>query len=445
MFLDGVIYAAISKNMSLGLGSIWQPFYTKTLFPHFFEHPSLAFFLQSLYFKCLGQGYLVERLYSLTMALFQIALVIYVWSKEKGANKFSIIMLLLFWVLIPLNVSTYKNNMLEMTATFFSTLSACMLICYVAKNVRGYFFSLSAVAITMLLGFLSNGPTVLFPLVIPLLQAFIYKNNSYKSAIKTTIALIVLGALYTSAFFLWQEGALYNIQQYLSTQLLASISGNRDLSYTGLKHLKVLDLFFKAYWPISALAFLMISSQIKKLGWRPAMNEAMSKKTLFYFLLALAASLPVGISHRQSFHYIAQSAPFYLLAIMHFINPVFQAFTNNMQVTASRLSALFISSLFLVVFSASFVAYKAGGEEKHADMIHDVNVMAAYLPKNEIIDASDTIYDEWDLAAYFARNSFVSVSNTHKQKFYLTLKKVEQPMAYKKVPLELLMYDLWQK
>ena len=31
MFLDGVIYAAIAKNLSLRHGTLWQPFYSQTL------------------------------------------------------------------------------------------------------------------------------------------------------------------------------------------------------------------------------------------------------------------------------------------------------------------------------------------------------------------------------------------------------------------------------
>ena len=55
MFLDGVTYAAIAKNLSLNHGSIWQPFYSETCFPVFYEHPPLAIYLESLFFRVLGQ------------------------------------------------------------------------------------------------------------------------------------------------------------------------------------------------------------------------------------------------------------------------------------------------------------------------------------------------------------------------------------------------------
>lgn len=41
MFLDGITYSAISRNMANGIGSFWHPHYTETLYPHFNEHPPL--------------------------------------------------------------------------------------------------------------------------------------------------------------------------------------------------------------------------------------------------------------------------------------------------------------------------------------------------------------------------------------------------------------------
>jgi hypothetical protein len=39
MFVDGVTYASIARNLSQGRGSFWSPFYTATIYPQFHEHP----------------------------------------------------------------------------------------------------------------------------------------------------------------------------------------------------------------------------------------------------------------------------------------------------------------------------------------------------------------------------------------------------------------------
>ena len=65
MFMDGLIYAAISNNLSENIGSFWDLHFSTTLFNHFYEHPPLAIGLESLFFNYFGHSYLVEKFYSL--------------------------------------------------------------------------------------------------------------------------------------------------------------------------------------------------------------------------------------------------------------------------------------------------------------------------------------------------------------------------------------------
>ncbi|MDR1182885.1 MAG: hypothetical protein LBL13_13005, partial [Bacteroidales bacterium] len=46
MFMDGLIYSTIAKNMANGLCSFWEPHFTTTCHANFYEHPPLAFGLQ---------------------------------------------------------------------------------------------------------------------------------------------------------------------------------------------------------------------------------------------------------------------------------------------------------------------------------------------------------------------------------------------------------------
>ena len=50
MFMDGLAYAALSKNMAIGYGSFWYPHLSDTLWNEFHEHPGLGLWLQSLFF-----------------------------------------------------------------------------------------------------------------------------------------------------------------------------------------------------------------------------------------------------------------------------------------------------------------------------------------------------------------------------------------------------------
>src|SRR5262245_12228702 len=54
MFVDGVTYASVARNLAEGRGRFWAPSYTATLYPEFYEHPPLGFWLQSRWFRLLG-------------------------------------------------------------------------------------------------------------------------------------------------------------------------------------------------------------------------------------------------------------------------------------------------------------------------------------------------------------------------------------------------------
>ena len=73
LFFDGMCYASISRNMSLGEGSLWKPYYSSSVFWNqgtierenidvFYEHLPFMFFIQSFFYKVLGDHFIVEKL-----------------------------------------------------------------------------------------------------------------------------------------------------------------------------------------------------------------------------------------------------------------------------------------------------------------------------------------------------------------------------------------------
>jgi hypothetical protein len=45
-YVDGNLYALIARNMSIGIGSAWDPFGSPGCFPHFHEHPPLGLIME---------------------------------------------------------------------------------------------------------------------------------------------------------------------------------------------------------------------------------------------------------------------------------------------------------------------------------------------------------------------------------------------------------------
>lgn len=61
MFLDGITYAVLARNMASGVGTFWTPSLSTTVYPQFYEQPSLGLALQAAAFWLLGDHAAVER------------------------------------------------------------------------------------------------------------------------------------------------------------------------------------------------------------------------------------------------------------------------------------------------------------------------------------------------------------------------------------------------
>lgn len=439
MYLDGVIYAAVAKNMALSIGTIWQPHYSNTILTPFYEHPPLAIYFESLLFRLLGQGFLVERLYSGLMAIGQIVLVWQFWRKFISKESWSLVYLLLLWILVPLNVSIYKDNMLEGTLVIFSTFAVLLQFMQTKGGLKLRGLLLLFAALSMLLGFLANGPTAFFPLSVPLLRWFTLRDMRFRVAMLETIMLSVSLCGLMAGLFWLSPAALASVQHYLDNQLLASTVGTRGVFLSGWEHLRIVTLYFKAYWPVTLLAGILVALND---DWQAAFRN---RYAWFFLLLSLAASLPVAVSHRQSIHYIMQSVPFYLL----FLAVVSNAAFGDLIMRPASLKVggvLLLPAVILFVLSVIFFVSHVATPRKHVAMLHDVHQLINVLPNDAIISGSDSIYYAWDAAAYFARFSQISLASDKEHPYLLALATEKAPGGYQKdTTIKLEYFSLWKK
>ncbi len=179
MFVDGVTYASIARNLAEGQGSFWSPFYTATIYPQFHEHPPLGFWLQSLWFRVLGDHLFVERAYSTAAALataFVIACIWHLLSRRDDASGPAAVsarfdwLPILFWIAVPVVSWSIVGNLLETSVAVFSaTAVAAAIAAAYAERLKaaigwGILSGASIVAAT-----LTKGPAGLFPLVAPVI------------------------------------------------------------------------------------------------------------------------------------------------------------------------------------------------------------------------------------------------------------------------------------
>ena len=377
------------------------------------------------------------------MALSQFSLISWYWLKKEKAAFSTLGLLLFLWLLTPLN-HLYTSNMLEGTLTLFTTIASLLLLVK-TKSKSAFFVQYFIGSVAVIIAFFCNGPTAFFPLAIPFIRGMIEKDSSLYQGMKETIIFGLLLTLVLASFYLLVPDALINTQQYFQQQLLASVIGLRQLNYVGLKHLNILYLLFRACSPISIFSLLCVIASAKITGCR-VIKELKTRFTdrnfLLFFLLALVSSLPVGVSHRQAFNYIMQSAPFITLAMMWICYEPMQVIVNYCY--SKSVFYLRIVRVSYCIFAGCFAAVISlgNGYNRHETMLKDIDYLTHFYKKNAIISTSPGVFYSWYTGAYFSRNSMISITPSEGQTFYLALKNEPIPDSYRLIDAPLSFYNM---
>src|SRR5687767_2862819 len=113
MFVDGVYYAAVSRNYAEGYGTFWNPYFSATV-GEMHEQPPLMFALQGLFFKIFGSTLYTERIYCAITALACSAVLLRSWKLLTGTSTVNWLPLLL-WSVMPVTFYAFTTNLEECT------------------------------------------------------------------------------------------------------------------------------------------------------------------------------------------------------------------------------------------------------------------------------------------------------------------------------------------
>ncbi len=446
MFFDGLLYASISMNLASDLGSWDQLYYTKTIYPgNFYEHPPLAFILQSFFFKVLGEGYLTEKIYNLILLLLQAFMIISIWkdfNKNLNIEQSSLKKLhwlpLFIWLLIPLTSDSPMNNYLEATLSFFTLFS---IFAFTKVKVNTTFFKklfyIFIGSLGIILGLLSKGPIGLFPLAFFFILSLTFNNKKY---ILYGLYVVIITAM---LFFIIISGSneLYiYLKKYWEGQVVASISGNR-IEHRGNNIFLLLFDKLKEVIIFVPLVILLTKWKFKKfyrLSKNNSPNQNSQKKIVVnlvtFLLLGLSATLPMGISKKIAGYYLSPGLVYFAFASAYTIIFFIKIEEINIEIKLGikkvlifLLSAFFFSSLFL-----TNITYRNQKEISYTRKIKEI------IPPETIVEYRNG--NDWQLAAYLYRYNKVSLQFTEsskeaKTKFVISKEEIPNSEAYKKTDL----------
>ena len=415
MFMDGLIYSNVAANMADGIGSFWQPTYTATHHPEFYQHPPLMMVLLALFYKVLGTHLWVTKLYMALTIVLCAWLTVRLWMRIGGKRENGWMPLLL-WTLIPI-VSHFANQcMLENTMALFDLGAILLLLRPERKALNGLFAGVLLAA-----AFMTKGFTGLFPLVLPFLIWLFDRGKGFW--IQTLCMFVGLLLPLVAIAILVSESRVY-FGNYMHMQVLAGWS-------QGEVHRWQILLDFLRNTAVVIGVVLIVVVVNKGVGKNPTrLHWAM-------WLLVACAVLPMMVSTRQREFYLLTAMPLVaVLAGLLLEEPV-----------ARWLQPTKVWGYIAVALLAGAVVLNAirfGTVGRDAQLQQDMKIIVEHLDDGETVTIPTPLYYDYKLQGYYYRARRITLDDQHRCRHLLTTVEYPADSSYREVPLPTKEYRLYE-
>jgi 4-amino-4-deoxy-L-arabinose transferase-like glycosyltransferase len=394
MFLDGVTYAAVARNMAEGAGSFWAPFFSRTLYPRFTEQPPLALGLEALAFVLAGDHPAVERVHALAVFLANGAVIAALARRLLPAWCDWVPVLL--WLTPAVVTWSAVNNMLEQTQALFTSLACYGVLrtagpCTSRASAGWAAFAGGAVAAAVL----AKGPVGLFPLALPLLLL------AAPPGARPAHAAIVWPAFYATVLVaatlvLLSEPSRHAIDAYVRSHLAPSLAGDRGAGSRAADLLRHLGVGIG-----SRLALLVVVARVA-LRRRRFPHQDIAP---FLFAIALAASVPIAASPLIAGHYFVPSTAFFALGAAALVGPGAAArpAPRRWRALPGGLAGGLAAAIVLTLSVHGAV------EVRDRDLLRSLDAIRPLVRGGETVGACPASATHWGLQAYLQRFHRISV------------------------------------
>jgi hypothetical protein len=456
MFFDGVTHATIARNMAAGTGDIWHP----VLFGpacDYHEQPTLAFWMESLLFRVLGDHFWVEKLYSVIVAISTAALIAATWRlllRDRAMLRDCSWLPVAMWACLPAWAWMYDSNMLENTLGMFALASVYASL-QAANSPRAWLGWTAVAALALLGAVLSKGPVGMFPLITPLVVALTLRRWQMGRMLVAAEGLLLLFML-ALALLLLSPGAHAYMATYFHNQVVSSLMGQRELVHSRLGRLDIVwRMAGQLIVPALIAAGLIVWSRRRVDIKDDAIAESDRPRAelLFCLLTAASASLPIAISPKQSGHYAFPSYSLYALALAIWCVPaviaLFGAATERSLSAAPlnrghrRLRGLAVAGSAAVLIATCLMA---GRPHRDKDVYHDTLVVGHLVPPQSTIGLTAELSDDFPIQMYLARwDGIVANHSAAAREFCLAPIDAAPPTGYTPVSADLHRYRLFER
>lgn len=401
MFMDGVLYSAVSRNMALGNGTFWNPAFSQTMHTPFHEQPPFMLWFQSLFFDLFGtENIYPERIYCflfLVLTGWAMGAFWKIITQDKSTTWWPV----LLFLIIPTISWGFINNVMENTMSLFDIVAVYFIYRYMAEDRKGVWL-IPAVAFTFLASF-SKGIPGLFPIAVPVLYSWSIERKilSKKAFVGGAALLAGMVGIYLALIQLPEAKESYVL--YFKSRF--PNFPNTPHSNTGNRAQLLVNLLQELAMPLGLIAFLAVANYLHK---KPEyISKANQGKAWFFLLVAFSASLPIMVSYEQRGFYLNTSMPYFAMAMALAFAPLTGAFEG---VSIKFINGFKILLLIAFVAGIGLTVVKAGRPKRDGDKLAAVEAIKKICPKGSIIYCNKSLWADWSLHNYLQRFAEIGLS-----------------------------------
>jgi 4-amino-4-deoxy-L-arabinose transferase-like glycosyltransferase len=407
MFVDGLIYATISKNLATGLGSFWHLHFTDSIFPVFSTHPPLAFGLESLFYDLLGTSRFTEHIYSLVLVFLTTFIIIMIWKSVTALRNGGWIPVFI-WIAMPSVTWAAANNMLENTLDLFICLSVLFYIMSLKRN-RIIFLIMSGFMLSC--GFMTKGLITLFPLSLPFFFWLFTGKRKFLKIVADTFIILLSAIVPVILIFYLIPDARAMLTQYLGIVFdLTKNAATKDSRFY------ILNFLLKELIPAASIVIvILIYGKWKKYDF--SLLKTNLKSSLAFLFLGLSGVVPIMITRMQSGYYLVPGLAFFAIAFALFIHP----FIEKILTAIKNINVFNIISIALLSTGIVLCIYFSGRICRDRNMINDMKIISSVVPDNSTIGILPDMVTYWNLHGYYGRyhNITLDAELSHNHEFLL--------------------------
>jgi 4-amino-4-deoxy-L-arabinose transferase-like glycosyltransferase len=442
MFIDGMLYSAVSHNFAKGHGSFWFPHFGYAHHTNFHEQPPLMFAIQGYFFKIFGDSMYVERFYSFLFALLNALIIALAWReifKNNAAIKRLSWFPVLLWIIIPVCFWGFCNNIEENTMSFFCLMSVLFTLKALQENPYKSYLFIALSGCMIFLASLTKGIQGTFVLALP---AFIFvaeRNISFKKAFIYSLALFLIPA-FIYLMLVLNDDVKESLSRYLLNRVFNSI---QNVSNVGNRFYLLGRLIIELLAPLGV--GLIIFSIKHKLNKQVHYFEN-KKKAFSFVLLGLSGALPLMVTLEQRGFYLNNSFPYFAIAIALIFAPKLNLLLLQLNQSSTGIKIVKFASVSLLIVGLSITTANYGKTGRDYEKLHDIYLIGNTIPYGSVLSQVPEMHEEWSMQCYFIRYFYISLdSYDMNHTYFLAFKGMEDkvPSNFEKMPLNTLSLDLY--